>query len=129
MKKRGKVKPAAWCPAPPCYGPYGRAWRGAGAYPLSPFADSEANNGFARGFIAAGLIAAVGAKRLKRKEILKSALQNGTALAAGIAGANAIDRRDYGSVLVAIAAGAVGLSAIDRLFPDTPSSTERNSYE
>lgn len=125
-KKRGKVLPPVWCPAPG-YGPYGRGRRGAS--PLSCFADGEANNGFARGFITAGLIAAVGAKRLKRKEILKSALQNGTALAAGIAGANAIDRRDYGSVLVAVAAGAVGLSAIDYLFPDPPSCTERNSHE
>ncbi|MDR2112008.1 MAG: hypothetical protein LBQ62_02730 [Candidatus Accumulibacter sp.] len=91
---------------------------------VSPMADPEARNGFVRGFIVAGLVAAVtGEKRAAggqtRAETLRLALQGGTALAAGIAGANALDRRDYGSALIAVAAGAAGLSAIDYLFTET----------
>jgi hypothetical protein len=99
--------------------------RGQGRVPLIP--DPEARNGFMRGFIAAGLIAASG--RPLRKETLRLALRGGTTMAAGIASANAIDRRDYVSALFAVAAGAVGLSAIDYLFPESPSNMKEVRHE
>jgi hypothetical protein len=87
-------------------------------------------NGFVRGFIAAGLTAATGARRQARGETLRLALRGGTALAAGIAGANAIGRRDYASALLAVAAGAAGLSAIDHLlFPDFSNMTKEVGHE
>ena len=128
MKKRKKVLSPAWCDMPAWEAARGMRRRNPGRAGF-PFADGEANNGFMRGFIAAGLVTAASAKRVGRKEIMKSALRNGTAMAAGIAGANAIDRRDYGSALLAIAAGAAGLGMIDYLLPDSPSSTERDSHE
>jgi hypothetical protein len=92
--------------------------------------DLGARNGFMRGFIAAGLAAAAGARRPARGETLRLALRGGTALAAGIAGAGAIDRRDYASALLAVAAGAAGLSVIDYLlFPDSSNMTKEVSHE
>jgi hypothetical protein len=91
---------------------------------VSPTAEPEVRNGFVRGFIAAGLVAGVGVGSSTSKETLRLALQGGTAIAAGIAGANAIDRRDYGSALIAVAIGAAGLSAIDYLFTE-PSSSKK----
>jgi hypothetical protein len=92
--------------------------------------DLGARNGFVRGFIAAGLAAAAGARRPARKETLRLALRGGTALAAGIAGANAVDRRDYAAALLAVAAGAAGLSAIDTLlFPDSSNMTKEVDHE
>lgn len=79
--------------------------------------NSETQNGFVRGFITAGLVAAMTPDRVGVRESLRLALQGGTALAAGIAGANALDRRDYGSVLRAVVAGTAGLSAINYVLP------------
>jgi hypothetical protein len=90
----------------------------------------DARNGFMRGFIAAGLAAAVGARRQAGRETLRLALRGGTALAAGIAGAGAIDRRDYAAALFAVAAGAAGLSAIDHLlFADCSHMTKEVDHE
>jgi hypothetical protein len=87
-------------------------------------------NGFMRGFIAAGLAATCGAKRQARGETLRLALRGGTALAAGIAGAKAIDRRDYAAALLAVAAGAAGLGAIDYLlFTDSSNMTREVGHE
>lgn len=88
----------------------------------------ESRNGFVRGFIVAGLAAATSARPSANSETLRLALRGGTALAAGVAGANAIDRRDYGSALLAVAAGAAGLSAINYLFPES-SSNEKESLD
>jgi hypothetical protein len=92
----------------------------------------EARNGFMRGFIVAGLAAATSAGRSTNeesgRETLRLALRGGTALAAGIAGANAIGRRDYSSALLAVATGAVGLSAINYLFSES-SSNEKESID
>jgi hypothetical protein len=89
----------------------------------------EARNGFVRGFIVAGLVAATGAGQPAGRETLRLALRGGTALATGIAGANAIDRRDYGSALLAVAAGAVGLNAINYLFPESSSNEKETPNE
>ncbi|MFT3848553.1 MAG: hypothetical protein QM739_07675 [Propionivibrio sp.] len=82
-----------------------------------PYLSDEVQNGFTRGFIAAGLVAAVAPSCAGARESLRLALQGGTALAAGIAGANALDRRDYMGVLRAVAAGAAGLTAINYALP------------
>lgn len=126
MKRRKLPCPAwsDWGDMPPAYG---RAMRGM-RYPEPSFADAEARNGFVRGFIAAGLIAATGAGGKRRRETLRVALQSGTAMAAGISAANALDRRDYGSALVSVAAGAAGLSAINYLLPK-PLPSERETID
>lgn len=89
----------------------------------------EAGNGFVRGFVAAGVLAAVQARRPGHKEILRLALQSGTAMATGIASANALERGDYASALLAVAAGAAGLSAINLLLPEQSPSTKEVSDE
>ena len=94
----------------------------------APRPANEPQNGFLRGAISAGLLAAI-APEVGRREALRRALQGGTALAAGIAGADAIDRRDYGAALLALAAGAAGLSAIDRLFSDFPTHQDDSTHE
>lgn len=76
-------------------------------------------NRFVRGFLAAGLIAATGSLQGRKKEVLRLALQSGAAMAAGYAGANALDRRAYGSALLAVAAGAASLYAINGLFSNS----------
>ncbi|GHU19893.1 hypothetical protein FACS189475_07890 [Betaproteobacteria bacterium] len=92
----------------------------------------KARNGFMRGFIVAGLAAATSAGRSTNeesgRETLRLALRGGAALAAGVAGANAIDRRDYGLALLAVAAGAAGLGAINYLFLES-SSNEKESID
>ena len=103
-------------------------WPASARYACPPWSTSEPQNGFLRGAIAAGLLAAV-TPEVRRKEALRRALQGGTAMAAGIAGVNAIDRRDYGAALLALAAGAAGLSAIDRLFSDFPTHQDDSTHE
>ena len=112
---------------PPGYAP-GR-WPANSRYASPPRpATNEPQNGFLRGAIAAGLLAAI-APEVCRKDAVRRALQGGTAMAAGIAGANAIDRRDYGSALLALAAGAAGLSAIDFLLSTSLSNKDDFSDE
>lgn len=89
---------------------------------------NEPQNGFMRGAIAAGLLAAISPDS-GRKDVLKRTLQGGTTLAAGIAGANALDRRDLGSLLFALAAGAAGLAAIDYLLPNSQPSQKASPHE
>ena len=95
----------------------------------SPFGDPEVSNGFMRGFISAGLIAVTASRAQARKNALRLALQGGTAMAAGVASADALDRREYGSALLAVAAGAVGLGAINRLLPPSPSKVKEDTHE
>ena len=119
MKRRKSRAPCpVWGNVPLGYGRGHMAMRVAGlGNPAPSILHDEIRNGFMRGFIAAGLIAATAPEGIQRKEALRLALQGGTALAAGIAGANAIDRRDYGSVMLALAAGAAGLTAINYALP------------
>lgn len=117
MKKRKGPAPCpAWGEVPPAYGrarmPL-RRLRG----PADDYLSGETQNGFMRGFIAAGLVAATASEAGMSREALRLALQGGTAMAAGIAGAHAIDRRDYGSALLAVAVGAAGLKAINYALP------------
>ncbi len=114
-----------WGGVPPGYGRLQRQ-AGFGRFPVS---DPEARNGFVRGVIAAGLVAATATQRPARKEALRLALQGGAAMAAGIAGANALDRRDYGAAVLAVAVGAVGLSAINQLLSDSSSSNKEATDE
>ena len=123
MKRRAR---AAWCAAPPGDA-FGRGQRYA-PYDGPPLLPNEPQNGFLRGAIAAGLLAAI-APEVGRQEAMRRALQGGTALAAGIASANAIDRRDYGSALLALAAGAAGLHAIDYLLPHSQPRKEDSTDE
>lgn len=127
MKKR---KLSASCPVwgdvSPGLGRGHRAMRGSGALAYSALRD-EVQNGFARGFIAAGLVAAVAPNRASVCETLRLALQGGTALAVGIAGANALDRRDYMGVLRAVAAGAAGLTAINYALPKSAKAAKVQS--
>lgn len=124
MKRRQR---AAWCAAPAGYA-LGPGRRYAAAYAGIPAIPNEPQNGFLRGAISAGLLAAI-APQISRKEALRHALQGGTALAAGIASANAIDRHDYGSALLALAAGAAGLTAIDCLLPHSQPRKEDSTDE
>lgn len=123
MKRR-----LAPCPAWP-EGPSDFRWRPSQQDIRHAFDDGEARNGFLRGFIAAGLVATTQARAPKRRQALRLALQSGTAMAAAIAGANALDRRDYASALIAVAAGAAGLSALNYLLPESPTRTKEVSDE
>lgn len=76
-------------------------------------AQGEIASGFVRGFIATGLLAAVTPGGLFARRTLRMAMQGGVAMAAGIAGANALMRGDYVGVLRATTAGAAGLLSID----------------
>ena len=111
---------------PPGYA--GGRWPAEARYAAAPRPANEPQNGFLRGAISAGLLAAI-APEVGRREALRRALQGGAALAAGIAGADAIDRRDYGSALLALAAGAAGLCAIDQLFSNSPSHQDDSTHE
>lgn len=111
MKKRSK---AAWpCPIVP----NGSYFKGL-APTVCAIPRNETFNGFMRGFIATGLLAATQQSPARRKQILRLALQGGAAMATGIAGASALERRDWGQALVAIAAGAAGLKLINTLNAD-----------
>lgn len=107
---------------------YASGRRPAEARYAAPRPANEPQNGFLRGAISAGLLAAI-APEVGRREALRRALQGGTALAAGIAGADAIDRRDYGTALLALAAGTAGLCAIDQLFSNSPSHQDDSTHE
>ena len=123
QKHRRRLRCAAQPP-----GKVSGRWPAGARYACPAWPTNEPQNGFLRGAIAAGLLAAV-APEVRRKEALRRALQGGTAMAAGIAGDNAIDRRDYGAALLALAAGAAGLSAIDRLFSDFPTHQDDSTHE
>lgn len=82
-------------------------------------------NPFVRGLVVGGGLAAFrgvgrgGAPR-PTKHILRHALQEGTALAAGTRAAVAVGQRDYTGALTAAAAGAAGVLIIERLLGDSP---------
>ena len=129
MKKRKSVAPCpVWGDVPPGHG----LWRGVPRGPAGPaygYLRDEAQSGFVRGFIAAGLVAVTASQGARRRESLRLALQGGTAMATGIAGANALDRRDYGTALLAVAVGAAGLKAINHALPNTRESKKSQTAE
>ncbi|MDQ7988359.1 MAG: hypothetical protein REI09_01885 [Candidatus Dactylopiibacterium sp.] len=85
-------------------------------HPVVPARNAEIANQFIRGVVATGLLVGVQQKcqqGLSGKTVLARALQGGTALAAGVAAANALQQRQTGRALVAAALGAAGLAAIE----------------
>lgn len=129
MKKRKSVAPCpVWGDVPPGYGRLRGLPRGpAGA--AHGYLRDETQNGFVRGFIAAGLVAVTASQGAPSRESLRLALQGGTAMATGIAGANALDRRDYGTALLAVAVGAAGLKAINYALPTTRQTKKSQTAE
>ena len=123
QKHRRRLRCAAQLPAEAS-----DRWPAGARYACPAWPTNEPQNGFLRGAIAAGLLAAV-TPEVRRKEALRRALQGGTAMAAGIAGADAIDRRDYGTALLVLAAGTAGLCAIDQLFSNSPSHQDDSTHE
>lgn len=91
---------------------------------LRPLRSPELQDNFVKGFVSTGLLAGIqGGTRNARgradpRRVLRLALQGGTALAAGSAAADALQRRAPASALAAIGAGAVGLMLIERLLQD-----------
>lgn len=127
MKKRKLPVPCpVWGDVAAGYGRGRRAMR-ASALPGRSYLTDEVQNGFVRGFIATGLVAAMAPNCSGARESVRLALQGGTALAAGIAGANALDRRDYLGVLRAVAAGAAGLTAINYALPKSAKASKVQS--
>ena len=117
MKKRKAPAPCpVWGEVPPAYGRARMAMHSP-RFAADTYQRDETQNGFMRGFLAAGLVAATASEAGMSRETLRLALQGGTAMATGIAGANAIDRRDYGTALLAVAVGAAGLKAINYALP------------
>lgn len=135
MKKRKLPVPCpVWGDVPAGYG-RGRRTMRASTVLGSSYIGNEVQNGFVRGFIATGLVAALAPNCSGARESFRLALQGGTALAVGIAGANALDRCDYLGALRAIAAGAAGLTGINYALPKSAkaskvlSDKEENAHE
>ena len=129
MKRKRRPPCPVWSMASPEYATaYGWKMRGLAIAPSS-VVDLDIGNSFMRGFISAGLIAVTASRAQARKNALRLALQGGAAMAAGVASADALDRREYGSALLAVAAGAVGLGAINRLLPPSPSKVKEDTHE
>lgn len=94
----------------------------------------EIVNHFVRGFVATGLLAAAATPaaagrardRVLNRTVLRRALQGGTAMAAGVAAANALQQRRYGTAALSLALGAAGLLAIEHLIKTAaqPAATE-----
>jgi hypothetical protein len=95
------------------------------AYPASAM-PAEISNHFLRGFLTTGLLSTVARKpgAKDKKAILRHALQGGTALAAGVAAANALQRGELGRALLAAAIGATGLAAIEHTLNDSHQDTK-----
>jgi hypothetical protein len=86
-------------------------------------------NSFVRGFATTGLLLALQPQGGARgRALLHQALRGGTALAAGVAIANAVERGQYGRALIAAAAGAAGLIAIDRTARCAQASENEESH-
>lgn len=89
-----------------------------------PRTAGEIPGGFVRGFVATGLLAAIQGRaarlpgRASRQRVLRLALQGGTALAAGSVAAEALQRREWTTVLTAVAAGGLGVLAVEQLLQD-----------
>lgn len=81
--------------------------------------------GFARGFVATALLAAVqdraarAGRRGEPQRVLRLALQGGVALAAGSMAAHALQARNRTLALAAVAVGGVGVLVIEQLLQDT----------
>lgn len=90
----------------------------------------ELAGNFTRGMVATGLLVAVQDRwsqsgKPSTTTVLRQALQGGAALAAGIATAESLRRRDYVSALIALAGGAAGVVAAEILLnPDHTQSAK-----
>ncbi|MBR9973319.1 hypothetical protein [Magnetospirillum sulfuroxidans] len=84
----------------------------------------ELAGNFTRGLVATALLTAVQDRwshgKPPGKKVLRMALQGGAALAAGIATAESLRRRDYASALIALAGGAAGIAAAEILLNPDP---------
>lgn len=88
---------------------------------------SEVANHFVRGFVAAGLLSALQQGAISGKPVLKHAVQGGSAIASGVAAANALQHRRYADALTAVAAGAAGIAAAEGLSRQSRTSETRDS--
>jgi len=80
-----------------------------------PGDDALANN-FMRGFLGSGMLAAFQDRQRQQPSaarVLARALQGGTALATGVATANAFQRGETGRALTALLLGSAGVAAIE----------------
>lgn len=87
---------------------------------------SEVANHFVRGFVAAGLLSALQQDGFPGKPVLKHAFQGGSAIAAGVAAANALQQRRFADSLTAVAGGAAGIAATEVLANPSPGSETRD---
>lgn len=83
----------------------------------------EIRAGFVRGFVAAGLLAAIqeraaGGACVESRRLLRLALQGGGAMAAGVAAAESLAEGRWAAALGAAAAGGAGVLAIERLLSE-----------
>lgn len=101
---------------------------------LPAFGSAAGRGDFVKGFVATACIAAVQDRaaplsRADLKDILRRALQGGTALAAGTQVAVAVRQQDFTRALIAGAAGAAAVLLIERLLRDAvPSDKEKNHH-
>lgn len=104
--------------------------------PLAPpfFGPASGRGDFVKGFIATACIAAVQDRtaplsRADLKDVVRRALQGGTALAAGTQVAVAVRQQDFTRALIAGAAGAAAVLLIERLLREAePSDKEKNHH-
>lgn len=99
----------------------------------TPLAMPEVATNFTHGMVAAGLLAAIQERwgpaqgKPSGRKVARLALQGGAALAAGVATAQSLRRRDYASALVALAGGAIGIAAAELLLTSTPRPLSQES--
>lgn len=80
---------------------------------IQPAPASEIVNNFIRGAVATGLLTAIQNRPACGKTVLKRALQGGSAMAAGVTAANALQARAYGTAALAVLGGALGIAAAE----------------
>lgn len=82
--------------------------------------NGEIADGFVRGLVSTGLLAASqrSAAPDKPRRVMRLALQGGVALASAAATLAALRRDEPGRALLAVAAGAAGVAALENLLQD-----------
>lgn len=81
---------------------------------MPPDGLGELRDGFVRGFVSTGLLVAAGGTA-DRRQIVRAAMQGGTALAAASLAVGAFNRRSLTGVLSAVATGAAGMYLIEQV--------------